>query len=125
MLSGETDGTMQVTRENNTVLPELHLGDVVRMERMTPELIAQVAQLARSAVNDDTLAVAYFEGRYGHLPAHGSGAGDGRLHTFRADTHRRLFRPATPATTRSRHGRQHRLGVDSTAFAYPVDSTER
>jgi hypothetical protein len=42
-------------------MPELHLGDVVRMERMTPELIAQVAQLARSAVNSDTLAVAYFE----------------------------------------------------------------
>lgn len=61
MLSGETDGTMQVTQENNTVLPELHLGDVVRMERMTPELIAQVAQLARKAVNDDTMAVAYFE----------------------------------------------------------------
>jgi hypothetical protein len=61
MLSGETDGTMQVTQENNTVLPELHLGDVVRMERMTPDLIAQVAQLARKAVNDDTMAVAYFE----------------------------------------------------------------
>ena len=61
MLSGETGGTMQVTQENNTAMPELHLGDVVRMERMTPELIAQVAQLARSAVNSDTLAVAYFE----------------------------------------------------------------
>ena len=61
MLSGETDGTMQVTQENNTVLPELHLGDVVRMERMTPEVIAQVAQLARKAVNSDTMAVAYFE----------------------------------------------------------------
>jgi len=61
MLSGETDGTMQVTQENNTVLPELHLGDVVRMERMTPEVIAQVAELARTAVNSDTLAVAYFE----------------------------------------------------------------
>ncbi|MFN6114855.1 MAG: hypothetical protein ACK46C_03145, partial [Flavobacteriales bacterium] len=61
MLSGETDGTMQVTQENNTVLPELHLGDVVRMERMTPEVIAQVAQLARKAVNSDTMAVASFE----------------------------------------------------------------
>jgi hypothetical protein len=61
MLSGETDGTMQVTQENNTVLPELHLGDVVRMERMTPEVIAQVAELARTAVNSDTMAVAYFE----------------------------------------------------------------
>jgi hypothetical protein len=61
MLSGQTDGTMQVTQENNTVLPELHLGDVVRMERMTPEVIAQVAQLASKAVNDDTMAVAYFE----------------------------------------------------------------
>jgi hypothetical protein len=61
MLSGESDGTMQVTQENNTAMPELHLGDVVRMERLTPELIAQVAQLARSAVNSDTLTVAYFE----------------------------------------------------------------
>ena len=61
MLSGETDGTMQVTQENNTAMPELHLGDLVRMERMTPEVIAQVAQLARKAVNSDTMAVAYFE----------------------------------------------------------------
>jgi hypothetical protein len=61
MLSGETDGTMQVTQENNTAMPELHLGDRVRMERMTPEVIAQVAQLARTAVNSDTVAVAYFE----------------------------------------------------------------
>lgn len=61
MLSGETDGTMQVTQENNTAMPELHLGDLVRMERMTPEVIAQVAQLARKAANSDTMAVAYFE----------------------------------------------------------------
>ena len=61
MLSGESDGTMQVTQENNTAMPELHLGDMVRMERMTPELIARVAQLARKAVNSDTLSVVYFE----------------------------------------------------------------
>jgi hypothetical protein len=61
MLSGESDGTMQVSKENNTAMPELHLGDKVRMERMTPEIIAQVAQLARKAVNSDTLAVVYFE----------------------------------------------------------------
>lgn len=61
MLSGESDGTMQVTQENNTAMPELHLGDMVRMERMTPELITQVAQLARTAINSDTVAVAYFE----------------------------------------------------------------
>ena len=61
LLSGETNGTLQVTQENNEHMPELHLGDVVRVERMTPEVIAQVAQLARTAVNSDTLAVAYFE----------------------------------------------------------------
>ena len=61
LLNGATQGTMQVTRENNEHMPQLHLGDELRMERLTPELIAQVAQLARSAVNSDTLAVAYFE----------------------------------------------------------------
>ena len=39
----------------------MHLGDEIRMERMTPEVISQVAQLARGAVNSDTTAVAYFE----------------------------------------------------------------
>jgi len=61
MLTGEMVGIMQVSQENNDVLPQLHLGDLVRMERMTPELIAQVAQLARKAVNSDTMSVAYFE----------------------------------------------------------------
>jgi hypothetical protein len=61
MLSGETHGTLQVTKENNNAMPQLHLGDVIRVERMTPEVIAQVAQLARKAVNSDTLSVAYFE----------------------------------------------------------------
>ena len=61
MLNGASQGTMQVTRENNEHMPQLHLGDELRMERLTPELIAQVAQLARSALNSDTLAVAYFE----------------------------------------------------------------
>jgi len=61
LLNGPSQGTMQVTRENNEHMPQLHLGDELRMERLTPELIAQVAQLARSAVNDDTLAIAYFE----------------------------------------------------------------
>lgn len=61
LLTGETNGTLQVTQENNEHMPQLHLGDVVRVERMTPEVIAQVAELARTAVNSDTLAVAYFE----------------------------------------------------------------
>ena len=61
LLTGETHGTMQVTNENNKLMPELHLGDVVRVERMTPEVIAQVTELARTAVNSDTLAVAFFE----------------------------------------------------------------
>jgi len=61
MLTGPTQGTMQVTSENNQQMPQLHLGDELRMERMTPEPIMQVARLARSAVNSDTLAVVYFE----------------------------------------------------------------
>ncbi len=61
LLTGETNGTLQVTQENNEHMPQLHLGDVVRVERMTPEVIAQVTELARKAVNSDTLAVAYFE----------------------------------------------------------------
>jgi hypothetical protein len=61
LLTGETNGTLQVTQENNEHMPQLHLGDVVRVERMTPEVIAQVVELARTAVNSDTLAVAYFE----------------------------------------------------------------
>lgn len=61
LLRGETWGTLQVVNENNSAMPELHLGDEIRVERMTPELIAQVAELARGAVNSDTLAVAYFE----------------------------------------------------------------
>lgn len=61
LLTGPWAGMMQVTREDNDRLPELHLGDEVRMERMTPEVIGQAAQLARSAVNSDTTAVAFFE----------------------------------------------------------------
>lgn len=61
MFTGPTRGTLQVTKENNDALPQLHLGDEVRMERMTPEVIAQVVRMARQAVNSDTLAVAFFE----------------------------------------------------------------
>ena len=61
LLTGETNGTLQVTREHNEHMPQLHLGDLVRVERMTPEVIAEVAELASTAVNSDTLAVAYFE----------------------------------------------------------------
>ena len=61
LLTGSFTGTMQVTNEDNDRLPELHLGDEVRMERMTPDVISQVAQLARGAVNSDTTAVAFFE----------------------------------------------------------------
>ena len=61
LLTGELAGTMQVTNEDNYHLPELHLGDEVRMEFMTSDVISQVAELARSAVNSDTTAVAFFE----------------------------------------------------------------
>lgn len=61
LLGREAQGTMQVVNEDNEHYPALHLGDEIRVERMTPEVIAQVAKLARSAVNSDTLAVVYFE----------------------------------------------------------------
>lgn len=61
LLKGDPNGRMQVIREENDLLPELHLGDELRMERMTPEVIRQVAELARQAVNSDTTAVAFFE----------------------------------------------------------------
>jgi hypothetical protein len=61
ILTGERYGSMQVTREDDEQMPELHLGDVVRVERMTADVIAEVVELARSAVNSDTMAVAFFE----------------------------------------------------------------
>lgn len=61
LLSGEVVGIRQVVQENNEILPELHLGDEVRAERMTPERIQRAAEQARSAVNSDTTAVALFE----------------------------------------------------------------
>ena len=61
LLNGETHGTLQVVREDNERMPELHLGDEIRVERMTPELIEQAAHLAQNAVNSDTIAVAFFE----------------------------------------------------------------
>lgn len=61
LLTGSWTGTMQVMNEDNDRMPELHLGDEVRIERMTPDAITQVAQSARSVVNSDTTAVAFFE----------------------------------------------------------------
>ncbi len=61
LLRGDTLGLMQVVHEDNAHRPELHLGDVVRVERMTPERIAQAADLARTAANTDTVAVVFFE----------------------------------------------------------------
>ena len=61
LLTGSWTGTMQVTNEDNYHLPELHLGDEIRIERTTPDVISEVAQLAHSAVNSDTTAVAFFD----------------------------------------------------------------
>lgn len=61
LLSGETHGVLQVVNENNSTMPQLHLGDEIRTETITPDLIQQIAELARTAVNSDTVAVAYFE----------------------------------------------------------------
>lgn len=60
LLGGEANGNLHVINENNSAMPELHLGDMIRVERITPETIAQVTALARTAVNSDTIAVAYF-----------------------------------------------------------------
>ena len=61
LLHDPKDGLMQVIMEDNENLPDLHLGDEVRMERITPEHITEAAQLARHAVNCDTVAIAFFE----------------------------------------------------------------
>ncbi|MCB0763716.1 MAG: hypothetical protein KDB84_03355 [Flavobacteriales bacterium] len=61
MLTGPRYGSMQVTREDNEQLPHLHLGDVVRVERVTAEAIGNVVELVGSAVNADTVAIAFFE----------------------------------------------------------------
>lgn len=61
LLSAERQGVMQVVSEDNDHRPELHLGDDVRVERITSELVWQVAELARTAANSDTMAVVFFE----------------------------------------------------------------
>ena len=61
LLHDPKDGSMQVIVEDNEILPELHLGDEVRVERIMQEQITQAAQLAKNAVNSDTVAIAFFE----------------------------------------------------------------
>lgn len=72
LLAGDADGVLQVVHEDNDHLPALHLGDVLRVERMTPGRINVAARLAQRARNSDTLAVAFFElgaPTFQHLPA--------------------------------------------------------
>lgn len=61
LLRGETRGALQVVNEDNDRLPGLHLGDVIRVESITPAVINEVIAMARTAVNSDTLSVVYFE----------------------------------------------------------------
>jgi hypothetical protein len=61
LLRGETQGTLQVVNENNDAMPELHLGDEIRVESITPAVITQVIEMARTAVNSDTVSVVYYE----------------------------------------------------------------
>lgn len=61
LLRGDPHGLMQVVMEDNERLPEVHLGDEVRVETMTRETIDQATELARRAINTDTLCVAFFE----------------------------------------------------------------
>lgn len=61
LLTGPMEGPFQVKMEDNDHLPQLHYGDVVRVERMTAELIREVTELARTAVNNDSTAIAFFE----------------------------------------------------------------
>jgi hypothetical protein len=61
LLSGERDGMMNVTREHDQHLHDLRLGDVVHVERTTPEMLTRIVELARTAMNTDTIAVAFFE----------------------------------------------------------------
>ncbi|MEZ4755320.1 MAG: hypothetical protein R2817_00670 [Flavobacteriales bacterium] len=119
LLSGETNGTMQVTQENNEHMPQLHLGDVVRVERMTPDAIAEVAQLARTTVNSDTLAVAYFElgtSAFQKMTTEQVAAGFDRFGSVRAAAFPFHERQAEPVV-----GDAVSVGVDTTVLE-PVDT---
>lgn len=61
LVTGRSGGLLQVVNEDNDQMPALHLGDEIRVEKITPQVLKQVAGLASQAVNSDTLAVAYFE----------------------------------------------------------------
>lgn len=90
LLSGDTHGVLHVVNENNTAMPEFHLGDEIRTETITPELIAQVTELSRTAVNSDTMAVAYFEASASTFHRMGPGevnAGFTAFGTLRPDRH--------------------------------------
>lgn len=124
LLSGETYGTLQVVNEDQRVMPELHVGDVIRVEQMTPDVIAQVAELARSAGNSDTVAVAYFEsgaGTFQRMSVDEVRAGFQRFGTIRPggyfDQERQLLLEQAATDTAAW------WEADSTAL--PVDSTDR
>lgn len=125
LLSGETHGILRVVSENNKVMPELHLGDEIRTERIMPELVAQVAGLARTAVNSDTLAVAYFEAGATTFQRMGPGevrSGFAAFGSLRYNSYYASDLPmddATPATDTAW------VMPDSTARFVPLDTTER
>lgn len=123
MLSGETYGTLQVVNENNAVMPALHLGDAIRVEQMTPAVIAQVTALARRAVNSDTLAVVYFESGAGTFQRMGPGEVKAGFEAFGT------VRPGPPRDPDVWYEEAAVdtawLEVDSAARYAPVDSTDR
>lgn len=125
LLRGETQGTLHVVAENNNAMPELHLGDRIRVERITPATLAQVIDLARRAVNSDTLAVVYFE------------AGAGTFQRMTVDEVRTGWKGFGTIRSggyfdRERQDRQEQAARDSarwstadTTAVSPVDSTSR
>ncbi|MGV3638589.1 MAG: hypothetical protein ACO1NQ_13195 [Flavobacteriales bacterium] len=125
LLSGEPPGMLHVVTENNDAMPELHLGDRIRVERITPATLAQVVDLARTAVNSDTLAVVYFEagaGTFQRMTVEEVRTGWMGFGTIRSGGY----------FDRERQARQEQAAMDSarwsaadTTAVSPVDSTSR
>lgn len=116
LLRGDTNGLMQVVLEDNERLPEVHLGDEIRMETMTPATIGQATELARRAINTDTVCVAFFET--------GASCFQELDTAFVRNTFARfgtLHASTWPVGTET--GDFHPEAVDSIASFVPVDST--
>lgn len=124
LLRGETHGTLQVVNEDQRVMPALHVGDVIRVEQMTPDVIAQVSELARRAVNSDTLAVVYFETGASTFKRMGPGQVRAGFKAFGT------LRPGAPTESdawfeSARADSAAWVALDTADLYVPIDSTDR